>query len=387
MIERLAAENDEFTKWRRHLHTFPEIGFEEHETSNFIGDKLAEFGCKVTRRVGGTGVVGVLSRGTSRKSIAFRAELDGLPLTEENDVPHKSRHPGAMHACGHDGHMTMLLAAARHLGREGNFDGTIYFIFQPAEENLAGARVMLADGFMERFPFDRVFGLHNRPVLEPGRFATLSGPALASADNFGIEVLGKGGHAASPHLAVDSVLVAAQIITALQNIVSRQVNPLEAAVVSVTRLEGGSTDNAIAGRVLMRGTARALTAATQNRIEAQIRATAENIAAIAGAKVVVEYDRRYPPVYNDPMATRASVAAAISLVGADHVDANHPAIMGSDDFAYFAEKRPGSFVWIGSGPMTEGRYLHHPRFDFNDAITPLGASYWVRLAETELAAA
>jgi amidohydrolase len=386
-IESLAAQHDELTTWRRHLHARPELGFEERETSDFVAAKLAEFGCTVHRGLAGTGIVGQISKGTSPRSIALRAELDALPIQEENDVAHRSQHPGAMHACGHDGHMVMLLAAARHLARHGTFDGTISFVFQPAEENLAGARVMLADGLFAQFPTERIFGMHNRPILPPGQFATRTGPALASADNFGIEVHGHASHAASPHLGIDTVVIAAQIVCALQTIVSRQVNPLDAAVVSVTRIEGGTSDNAIPERVLLRGTARALLPAVQDRIETQLTATAQNIAAIYGATVKVDYERRYPPVINDAAATQSAIAAAASLVGREHVDDAHPPIMGSDDFAYFAEQCPGSFVWIGSGPLREGRYLHHPQFDFNDAILPLGASYWVKLAEAELAPA
>lgn len=385
LVDTLGARHEEMTAWRRHLHARPELGFEEHETSAFVAKQLEECGCQVHRGLGGTGVVGVLTRGTGRRMIALRAELDALPIEEEGMLTHRSTRPGAMHACGHDGHMTMLLGAAHHLAETGGFDGTLVLVFQPAEENLAGARVMLRDGFMPRFPVQRIFGLHNRPILAPGTFATRSGPALASADNFGIDIRGRGSHAASPHLGIDSVVVAAQIVCALQSIVSRQVSPLESAVVSATCIQAGTSDNAIPERATVRGTVRALSPDVQNEIETQLRSTAEHVAAIYGASASVEYDRRYPPVVNDADATRRAIAAATALVGADHVDANHPAIMGSDDFAYFSREIPGAFVWIGSGPMVEGRYLHHPQFDFNDAILPLGASYWVTLAQGELA--
>lgn len=387
VVDAITARHDELVHWRRHLHAHPEIGFEEHETSDFVAARLAEFGCRVNRGLGGTGVVGVLTKGTGGRAIALRAELDALPIQEEGEIAHKSRRPGVMHACGHDGHMIMLLGAARHLAAHGKFDGTVFFVFQPAEENLAGARVMLRDGLIAQFPFSRIFGMHNRPVLASGKFATRVGPALAAADNFGIALQGRGGHAAAPHLGIDCIVVAAQIVCALQTVVSRKVAPHEPAVLSLTRIEGGSSDNAIPERVRMRGTVRTLSRETQDLIEAQIRATAGHFAALNGAAASVDYERRYPPVVNEAAATRAAVGAAAALVGSDQVDDAHPAIMGSDDFAYFSEQRPGAFIWIGSGPMQEGRYLHHPRFDFNDLILPLGASYWVRLVESELAAA
>jgi amidohydrolase len=384
IINRIAAFHDDMTAWRRDLHAHPETAFEEHRTAALIAEKLRGWGVEVHEGLAKTGVVGTLRCGSSTGAIGLRADMDALPMEELNDFVHRSVVPGKFHGCGHDGHTSMLLGAARYLAETRNFDGTVHFIFQPAEENVAGAGVMISDGLFEKFPVAAVYGMHNRPNLPAGEFAMQAGPALAAADNFGITLRGRGTHAAWPHLGIDLVVVGSQIVLALQTIVSRQISPLDSAVVSVTLFQAGSSNNVIADKVRLRGTARSFSPAVQDRIEQSLRDIAHATAAMHGATAEVEYERRYPALHNDPERIARCAEVARSIVGNDRVDTDHEPGMGSDDFSFMSNRAPGAYVWIGSGPVEAGSFLHNPRYDFNDAILSIGASYWARLVEAEL---
>jgi hippurate hydrolase len=385
IVNRIAAFHDDMTAWRRDLHAHPETAFEEQRTAALVAQKLRAWGVEVHEGLAKTGVVGTLRCGTGVRSIGLRADMDALPMEEFNDFAHRSKVPGKFHGCGHDGHTSMLLGAARYLAETRNFDGTVHFIFQPAEENVAGGGVMVSDGLFEKFPMAAVYGMHNRPNLPKGEFAMRAGPALASADNFGITLRGRGTHAAWPHLGIDLVVVASQIVLTLQTIVSRQTSPLDSAVVSVTSIHGGSTDNVIPDELRMRGTARSFLPGVQDTIEARLREIAIATAAMYGATAEVEYERRYPSVHNDANCIALCADVARGIVGSENVNTDHDPGMGSDDFSFMSNRVPGGYVWIGSGPAEAGRFLHNPRYDFNDDILPLGASYWARLVETELA--
>lgn len=385
LSEYVKREETLLQEWRHDLHANPELAFQEMRTASFVAETLRQFGIETHTGLAGTGVVGVLKRGSSARMIGLRADMDALPLEELNDLPYRSRNPGLMHGCGHDGHTTMLLGAAGYLAKHGSFDGTIVFIFQPAEENLAGAGVMVREGFFERFPIERVYGLHNRPQLPLGQFALRRGPFMSAADNFGITIRAHGGHAGSPHLAVDGAVIAAELILALQTIVSRHTDPLDAAVISVTQMRAGQSDNVIADEVVLRGTARSLRSDVQDRIESMMRRMADAICGMHGATAEVVYERRYPPLINDPDEAERCARIAAGIVGTEHVDLDINPSMGSDDFSYFGRERPSAFIWLGTGPVEKGRYLHNPRYDFNDAAIPYGVSYWVQLAESMLA--
>jgi hippurate hydrolase len=385
IINRIAAFHDDMTAWRRDLHAHPETAFEEQRTAALVAQKLRAWGVEVHEGLAKTGVVGTLRCGSGARSIGLRADMDALPMEELNDFAHRSQVAGKFHGCGHDGHTSMLLGAARYLAETRNFDGTVHFIFQPAEENVAGGGVMVSDGLFEKFQLAAVYGMHNRPNLPKGEFAMRPGPALASADNFGIIIRGRGTHAAWPHLGIDLVVVASQIVLTLQTIVSRQTSPLDSAVVSVTSIHGGSSDNVIPDELRMRGTARSFLPSVQDRIETRLREIATATATMYGATAEVEYERRYPSLHNDPGCIDLCADVARGIVGTENVNTDHDPGMGSDDFSFMSNRVPGGYVWIGSGPAEAGRFLHNPRYDFNDDILPLGASYWARLVETELA--
>jgi hippurate hydrolase len=380
---------EEIVRWRRHLHAHPECAFGEHQTSAFVAERLAAFGVQVDRGLAGTGVVGTLTTGNG-PSIGLRADMDALPITEANTFEHRSRAPGRMHACGHDGHTVMLLAAARYLAETRRFSGTVHFIFQPAEENEGGGRVMIEQGLFERFPVRAVYGMHNWPGVEQGRFAVRAGPMMAAFDLFEIALVGRGAHAAMPHLGDDPTVAAAAVVMALQTVASRNVDPLDAAVVSVTQMQGGDTWNVIPDRTVLRGTARSLKAEVRDRVEAGIRRIADGVARAHGCRAEVRYERRYPPTVNDVGESERAALAAAEIVGADNVLRDLPPTMGAEDFAYRLEQKPGCYVWIGNGltsddPIDGGGGLHHPRYDFNDRILAIGASYWARLTERVLA--
>ena len=373
------------TAWRRDIHRNPETLYDVHRTAGLVAEKLRDFGCdEVATGIGRTGVVGVIrGRGTAGRAIGLRADMDALPIGEETNLPYASQVPGKMHACGHDGHTAMLLGAARRLCETRDFAGTAVCIFQPAEEGGAGARAMIQDGLMTRFGIDEVYGMHNLPGLPVGQFALRPGPIMAAADRFEIDIEGRGGHAAQPHVTVDPVLVGAHIVTLAQSIVSRSVDPLESCVVSITVFQAGSAQNAIPQTARLAGTTRTLTPEMRDLAEARLKTIAESVAAAHGARATLRYGRGYPVTRNDPAKARVAEKAAVAVAGADRVDAGIPPIMGAEDFSYMLEARPGAFVFIGNG---DSAGLHHPGYDFNDAAIPHGIGYWVSLVAAALPA-
>lgn len=388
IVNRIAEFHADMTAWRHRIHAHPETAFEEHATSDFVAQTLESFGLEVHRGLAGTGVVATV-HGTKGRgpAIGLRADMDALHIEEKNAFAHRSRNPGRMHACGHDGHTTMLLGAARYLAETRNFAGTVHLIFQPAEENEGGGRVMVEQGLFDRFPMESVFGMHNWPGQPAGRFAVRPGPMMAAYDIFELVVTGRGAHAAMPHHGIDPVVAAAQIVTALQTIASRQTDPLDAVVVTVTQLHGGDTWNVIPNEVVLRGTARSFRQEVQDRIEPSIRRIADGICQALGASMTMRYERRYPPTVNTAAETTRAAAAAADVVGGDNVQHDPTPSMGSEDFAFMLQRKPGAYVWLGNGPAAGGCGLHNPHYDFNDEILPIGASYWVRLVETLLARA
>lgn len=385
LVERgIAALKPAMTAWRQHLHAHPETAFQERETAAFVAARLREFGIEVHEGLAGTGVVGTLRNGDG-PAIGLRADLDGLPITEETGLPYASKHAGRMHACGHDGHTAMLLGAARYLAETRRFAGTVHFIFQPAEENEGGARVMIEEGLFERFPLRQVFGMHNWPAMPAGTFAVRAGPMMAACDTFEITVSGTGCHGAMPHFGHDTIVAAAAIVSALQTIVSRAVDPLEAAVVSVTQIHAGDTWNVLPERAGLKGTIRSFQPAVRARIEATLARLAEGTAAAHGCRAQVQYIRHYPATVNAEAETELAASVAERVAGKGRVIRNPPPTTGSEDFAFMLQAKPGCYIWIGSGRGDQDPSLHSPRYDFNDDVLPLGASYWVTLVETGLA--
>ncbi|MEO1092394.1 MAG: M20 aminoacylase family protein [Pseudomonadota bacterium] len=385
VINRVAEFHDDMTAWRHHLHRHPELGFEEFQTSAFVADKLRSFGVdEVHDGVASTGVVAIIRGRPGPRRVGLRCDLDALPLTERTGVGHASTIPGRMHACGHDGHTTMLLGAARYLAETRNFDGTVVLIFQPAEEGFGGGRVMVEEGLFERFPVDAVFGLHNWPGSAVGTFAICKGPIMAATDTFTIEVNGRGGHAALPHTAADPILAAALIVQGLQGIVSRNVAPKDSAVVSVTRITGGDAYNVIPEAVELWGTVRSYTPDLRRLCHERVEATARGIAAGMGVEAEVAYRRGYPPTVNSDRETDFAADIAAAVVGDARVNRHATPSMGGEDFAYLLERKPGAYILMGNGPGDRGRVLHSPHYDFNDEALPVGVSYWVRLAEQYL---
>lgn len=373
----------DMTGWRRDLHQHPELGYAETRTAAAVADRLEAWGLEVHRGVGRTGVVATLSGDLGEgPTVGLRADMDALPMEEETGAEHRSQTPGVFHGCGHDGHTTMLLGAARHLAATRRFAGTVRFIFQPAEEGLAGARAMMEDGLFERFPCDEVYGMHNWPQLDFGRVAVRSGPMMAASDLVRIEIEGVGAHAAMPHRGVDPVYVASQVISALQSLVSRSTSPTDAAVVSITKVEAGSASNVIPRVATLTGTCRSFQPETRDRLEAGVERIAVGVAEALGATARVTYSRGYPPTVNHVEQTEFARGVAASMLGDDAVVVNPEPSMGGEDFAFMLEQVPGTYVWLGTG----GEYdLHHPRYDFNDEALPVGASYWVELVEARLA--
>lgn len=379
------SEADDIRAWRRDLHQHPELMYDVHRTARFVADKLREFGCdEVATGIGRTGVVGVISGASPEgRTLGLRADMDALPIQEETGAPHQSRTPGKMHACGHDGHTAMLLGAARRLCATRSFKGRAAVIFQPAEEGGAGGKAMLDDHMMERFKIDEVFGMHNLPGMVPGSFGLRPGAMMAAADRFDIVVEGRGAHAAKPHEGVDPVMIGAQIVTALQTIVSRSLDPLKAAVVSVTRFQAGSAYNVIPQSARLAGTVRTLDADVRAFARERLTILATQVAAAYGAQARVTYHEGYPVTRNHAAQAAFCARVAADVVGEAQVDAAIQPEMGAEDFSYMLQARPGAFVFIGNG-ATAG--LHHPAYDFNDDIIPKGVSYWVRLTEMGLAA-
>ena len=390
IVNRIADLHDEIAAWRRDLHAHPELLYDVHRTAASVAEKLKAFGCdEVVTGIGRTGVVGVIrgrkgggSAKTIGKTIGLRADMDALPIEEATGLPYKSTVPGKMHACGHDGHTAMLLGAARYLAETRNFVGQAVVIFQPAEEGGAGAKAMLDDGMVERFGIGEVYGMHNSPGMPVGRFGICAGPMMAAADSVTIDIEGVGGHAARPHLGIDTVLVAAQIINAIQSIASRNVDPLKAAVVSITMVQASNTDNVIPQTVQLRGTARSLEAGVRDLLESRLHRVVEATAAAFGAKAKLTYRRGYPVLVNHERQSDFAASVASEIVGSAQVDSTLPPMMGAEDFAFMLNARPGAFIWVGNG---ESAGLHHPKYNFNDDVIPLGTSYWVKLVETALA--
>jgi hippurate hydrolase len=385
LIDQLKRIQPEMTAWRRDLHAHPETAFEETRTAQLVAERLASFGIEVHRGLAKTGVVGALRAGASARAIGLRADLDALHIHEQNEFAHRSRHAGRMHACGHDGHTAMLLGAAQYLAETRRFDGTVYFIFQPAEENEGGGRAMVAEGLFEKFPVAGVYGMHNWPGIPVGKFGVLPGPMMASFDIFEIVVTGRGAHGAMPHTGIDPVVAGSALVQALQTIPSRTVDPIAPAVVTVTQFHAGDAWNVIPEQAILRGTTRAFRPDVQDQIEAGIRRVCAGIDATHGTRSSVRYERRYPPTINHPRETEIAAAAMAKVVGAENVLADLQPTMGSEDFAFMLQARPGCYVWIGNGPGEGGCVLHNPRYDFNDEILAIGASYWATLVEQVLA--
>jgi amidohydrolase len=381
VINRVAAMQDEVAGWRHDFHLHPEIGFEVHRTAGIVAEKLKAFGCdEVVPGIGRTGVVGVIKgrKLASGKVMGLRADMDALPIHEATGVPYTSQSPGKMHACGHDGHTSMLLGAAKYLCETRNFDGTVCVIFQPNEEGLTGGAAMLEDGLLDRFGIQELFGMHTWPGTEVGVFGIRPGPLLAAADRFTIAIAGKGAHAMAPHTSIDPVLVAAHTITALQSIASRGINPLEAVVVSTCMVHAGDAFNIIPEHATLTGTVRTLSERVRDTVQARLTMLAEGTAAAFGARATVHYERPVPVTVNDPEKTKLAVRAARDVAGDGRVHDDVPPTMGAEDFAHMLRERPGAYIFIGNG---DGPGLHTPGYNFNDAALPAGISYLVRLAE------
>ncbi len=385
LTERIAEFHDDLTNWRRDIHAHPELGFEEQRTSDLVAQKLAEFGFEVHRGIGRTGVVGRLRAGNSPRSIGLRADMDALPIEEATNLAYRSRHARRMHACGHDGHTAMLLGAARYLAETRNFDGTVHLIFQPAEEGLGGGRAMVEDGLFDRFPCEAIFGMHNRPGLAVGKFQIRTGPMMAGGAYFDIAVTGRGAHGARPEAGIDPVIIASHITTALQTIVSRNVRPLDTAVLSVTQIHAGDAYNVIPEQAFIRGTARAFAPETLALIEQNMGRIASGVASGFGATAELDFRILFPPLVNDAAEAEFIAETAAELVGADNVNRDGNLVMASEDFSYMLNRRPGAYIQIGNGDGPGGCEVHNPGYDFNDAALPFGASLFARLAERKLA--
>ena len=392
LIEPILADAAAVAAIRRDLHAHPELCFEEQRTADVIARALADWGIPVHRGLGRTGVVGIVQAGSSPRAVGLRADIDALPITEHNTFAHASRHPGKMHACGHDGHTAMLLAAARHLARHRHFDGTVYLVFQPAEEGGGGAREMIRDGLFERFPMEAIFGAHNWPGMKVGAFGVNPGAMMASSNEFSITIRGKGSHAAMPHLGIDPVPVAAQMVMAFQTSVTRNRRPIDPGVISVTMIHAGEATNVVPDACEIQGTVRTFSLEVLDLIEQRMRAVAEHTCAAFGATCEFAFHRNYPPTVNHPAETEFVRATLAGVVGAENVLPFEPT-MGAEDFSYFLQAKPGCYFMIGNG---EGGHragghglgpcmLHNPSYDFNDELIPLGATAWVRLAEAWLA--
>ncbi|GHD44350.1 hippurate hydrolase [Thalassobaculum fulvum] len=382
---RIAEFHDDMTEWRRDFHAHPEIKFEEHRTAARVAEMLQSWGIEVHTGIAGTGVVGVLrGTGSSGRAIGLRADMDALPMDEEGNPPYRSQNPGRMHACGHDGHTTMLLGAARYLAETRNFDGTVNFIFQPAEEGGAGARIMIEEGLFDRFPCDTVWGIHNAPHMPAGTIGVRPGPLMAGADQAFLTVKGKGAHAARPHDGIDPIAVGVQLYQGIQTVVSRNVDPLKSAVVTVAQFHAGTANNVIPHTAELKLSIRTFDEDVRSLVEQRIRALCEGVGTAFGCEVEVEYRRGYSPVIN-PEETAGIVGdVAEQVVGAEKVERDTTPIMASEDFAFMLAERPGAFLWLGGGAPGKDYGLHHPMYDFNDEVLPVGASFWAKLVETQM---
>ena len=386
IINRIAEYHDEMTAWRRDIHMHPEIGFEETRTAALVASKLREFGVdEVVTGIAKTGVVGVIrGQGAGGKAIGLRADMDALPMQEETGLPHASRIPNMMHACGHDGHTTMLLGAAKYLAETRNFDGTVYVIFQPAEESLGGGRAMVEEKLFERFPMQRVFGMHNWPGAPEGEFWWREGPVMAAVANLDVTITGTGAHGALPHTGNDPIVIAAQIVTALQSIVARNVEPVEAGVITIGHINGGSTWNIIPESVKLMGTARWFKPEVGDLLEKKFCEIVHGIAGAFGAKAEVSFARAYPATVNEAESTQIARKVAEQVVGAAKVKHMDRPTMGGEDFSFMLNSCPGNYIMIGGARKPGEPNVHNPAYDFNDAVLPTGASYWATLAEQML---
>ena len=384
VINRFSAIYPEIVKWRRDLHAHPELIFDVHRTAGVVAEKLREFGVdEVVEGIGRTGVVGIINgrQTSSSKVIGLRADMDALPIQEIKDLDYKSQNEGIMHACGHDGHTAMLLGATKYLAETRNFDGKIAVIFQPAEEGGGGGREMVEDGMMERFSIQQVYGMHNMPGLPVGQFSIREGSQLASVDYFTINIEGRGGHAARPQECIDPAIAVSQLVTAFQTIVSRSTHPLEGTVLSITQIHMGDTHNVIPQTAIMGGTVRTLTAETRDLVQERMTTICEQMAKVHLCSIKLDYERLYPVTVNHPRETAFAASVASGIVGRENVDDDAIPTMGGEDFAFMLEERPGAFIFVGQG---DSAGLHHPEYDFNDEIIPIGCSYWVKLAETAM---
>lgn len=385
LVPGVEALIDNMTAWRRDLHAHPETAFEEHRTAALVGEKLESFGLDVHRGLAKTGVVGVLRNGEG-PSIALRADMDALHITEQTGLEYASTHPGKMHACGHDGHTAMLLGAAKHLCESRSFQGTVVFIFQPAEEGEGGAKVMVEEGLFDQFPVDAVYGLHNWPGMDLGTFAITAGPIMAAYDSFEAEIIGLGAHGGMPHLGVDPVVASAQVITAWQSIVSRTIDPQDAAVISVTQLDAGDAFNVIPDVVYLKGAVRSFRDDVRKSVWTRMNDLASGICQGFGAQFNLKRHRSYPATLNTDTEAGLACLAAAEVVGHHNIDHHPTPSMGAEDFAYMLHAKPGCYVWMGNGPGEGGCLLHNPQYDFNDEALAIGASYWVKLVENLLPA-
>jgi len=393
LIDSILADAAAIAAVRRDIHAHPELCFEERRTADVIAQQLTDWGIPIHRGLGTTGVVGIVKNGSSDRAVGLRADIDALPMTESNTFPHASKHHGKMHACGHDGHVAMLLAAAKHLAKHRNFDGTVYLVFQPAEEGGGGAREMMRDGLFDKFPMEAIFGAHNWPGMQVGQFAIKSGPCFASSNEFKVTIRGKGGHAAMPHNGIDPVPVACQMVQAWQTIITRNKRPIDAGVISVTMIHTGEATNVVPDSCVMEGTVRTFTLEVLDLIERRMKEIAEHTSAAFGASCEFEFVRNYPPTINHPAETEFARRVMGEVVGPENVQEFEPT-MGAEDFSYFLLEKPGAYFLIGNGDGShrEGGHgmgpcmLHNPSYDFNDELIPLGATLWVRLAEQWLAA-
>ncbi|MBP0446816.1 amidohydrolase [Roseomonas sp. SSH11] len=385
IINRIAEFHQDMTAWRRDFHQHPELNFQEVRTSRIVAEKLREFGCdEVITGIATTGVVGVIRGRGEGGAIGLRADMDALPIHEESGAPHASQTPGVMHACGHDGHTTMLLGAARYLAETRNFSGTAYMIFQPAEEMGGGGGVMVKEGLFERFPMDRVYGLHNWPGAPEGVFLWRVGPVMAAVADIRITITGKGAHGAMPHQGNDPIVIAAQIVTALQSVVARNVEPVEGAVITIGKIEGGMAFNVIPEVVNLRGTARWFLPEVGDTLETKVKALATGIAEAFGARAEVHFDRMYPATINEESSAGLAADAARAVAGDAKVHMLPKPTMGGEDFSFMLNAKQGAYLMLGAGRTEEDPQVHHPRYDFNDDILPVGASWWATLVEQQL---
>ena len=387
VIKEIEQFHAEMTEWRQDIHQHPELKFEENRTSDLVADKLQEFGVEIHRGLAKTGVVGRIRNGDG-PSIGLRADLDALPLEEKNTFKHASSNHGKMHACGHDGHTAMLLGAAKYLASSKNFKGTVNFIFQPAEEGGGGGKIMIEEGLFEMFPIDSVYGLHNWPGMPAGIFGVGSGPIMASVDTFDLTINGRGGHAAMPDQCIDPIVIASQVVSALQTIPSRNTHPVDSVVISVTQIHAGDAYNVIPDSVQMHGTVRTFQPETRKEIPSSMLRVAEGVCTAYGGTCELNYMSGYPATINSVVETEISAKAVVDLLGEENIIRNPTPSMGGEDFSYMLEARPGCYVWLGIGPGKgeAGCMLHSSHYDFNDDVLPTGASYWATLVENELPA-